>query len=52
MSQISNEQIAHDLAIAYISEGWREGKLSENKSVKLYFEKYEQFLRDISIWNS
>ncbi len=48
MSEPSNEQIAHDLAVAYVADGWRTGELPEQSSVAAYLSKYKHFLDELN----
>ena len=45
--KISNEQIAHDLAVAYIAKSWHNNEFREEYSVSMYLEKYEEFLSEL-----
>ncbi|MEK1388403.1 hypothetical protein HCZ95_06490 [Limosilactobacillus fermentum] len=51
MSQPSNEQIAHDLAVAYVADGWRAGEISERLSAQAYLQAYKRFLSDLNRLN-
>ncbi len=46
--KISNEQIAHDLAVAYIAKSWHNNEFREEYSVSVYLEKYEEFLNELN----
>lgn len=47
---ISNEQIAHDLAVAAVADGWRAEELpfEPNAVVDYYNQQYEQFLQTLN----
>lgn len=47
---ISNEQIAHDLAVAAVADGWRseEVPLDSRTVVKYYEQQYQSFLRSLN----
>lgn len=48
MQQLTNEQIAHDLAVAYVADGWRSVEIAERESVNAYLSKYNQFLKELN----
>lgn len=45
---LSNERIAHDLAVAYVADGWRENEVSEKNSVSFYLQTYKKFLAELN----
>lgn len=47
----SNEQIAHDLAIAYVADGWRSEKIADQNSVRVYLSSYRRFLAELERLN-
>lgn len=51
MSQKTNEEIAHDLAIAFVSDGWRTEEIAEDNSVRVYLQEYKKFLSDLNRLN-
>lgn len=51
MSQPSNEQVAHDLAVTYVADGWRAGEIPERSSAQVYLQAYKQFLSDLNRLN-
>ena len=44
---ISNEQIAHDLAVEFVKDGWDSNEVAERNSVNVYLSAYRQFLSDL-----
>ena len=51
MSQPTNEQIAHDLAAAYVADGWHTKEVAEDSSVRVYLQAYKKFLNDLERLN-
>lgn len=51
MSRPTNEQIAHDLAIAFVTDGWRTGEIANENSVRVYLQEYKKFLSDLNRLN-
>lgn len=51
MSQPTNEQIAHDLAVAYVADGWRTSEVANDNSVRVYLRAYKKFLADLNRLN-
>lgn len=47
----SNEQIAHDLAIAYVADGWRSEEIADQNSVRVYLSSYRRFLAELERLN-
>lgn len=52
----SNEQIAHDLAIAYVADRWRSEErrseeIADQNSVRAYLSSYRQFLAELERLN-
>ena len=47
---ISNEQIAHDLAVAAVGDGWRSNEISFNEFtvIQYYKQTYSKFLRQLN----
>lgn len=48
MSKPSNEQIAHDLAVAFVADGWRAEEVAEQNSIIMYRQKYREFLNELN----
>ena len=51
MSQPTNEQIAHDLAVAYVEDGWRTGEVANDNSARVYLQEYKKLLGDLNRLN-
>ena len=51
MSQPTTEQIAHDLAVAYVADGWRTSEVANDNSVRVYLQAYKKFLADLNRLN-
>lgn len=51
MSQPTNEQITHDLAVAYVADSWRASEVAEDSSVRVYLQAYKKFLNDLNRLN-
>lgn len=43
-----NEKRAHDLAVAYVADGWRTGEIADQNSISAYLSKYHQFLEELN----